>query len=291
MSFIEKFINYKEIYDASILHTIVHSKPFNIIMALIILVILLKVIKFVFNKLTNALVKVSDNEVRRKQIKTLLNFAHTLIVLVFSAMYFMSMLSKLGIDIAPILTAAGVLGVAVGFGAKRLVEDVITGIILLMEGQIQVGDYVKIGAYEGIVERFDLKLVVIRSLSGELHYIRNGMIDVVVNCSRTYMNYAGSIGVSYNENIDNVISVLKEIFNEKLKKNPVYDGMILADLNVLGLDSFDDSAITIRYVIKTKPMCQKIIGREFNRLIKQTFDEKGIEIPFPQRVVHIKKED
>lgn len=291
MSLIENLVNYKHIYENSIFYPILHSKAFNVVLALLILFILVKLLKFLFAKLTNALVKVSDNEGRRKQIKTLLNFAQTIIVLAFSAMYFMSLLSKMGIDIAPILTAAGVLGVAVGFGAKRLVEDIITGIILLIEGQIQVGDYVKIGAYEGIVERFDLKLVVIRSLSGELHYIRNGMIDVVVNCSRNYMNYMGSIGVSYKENIDNVINVLKEVFNEKLRKNPVYDGMILADLTVLGLDSFDDSAITIRYVIKTKPMCQKIVGREFNRLIKQAFDEKGIEIPFPQRVVHIQKED
>ena len=291
MQFIDNLINYKHLYDASIFHTIVHSKPFNIVIALVILTIIVKVVKFAFSKLTTALVKVSDEEGRRKQIKTLLNFAQTIVILVVSAMYLMSLLSKLGIDIAPILTAAGVLGVAVGFGAKRLVEDILTGIILLMEGQIQVGDYVKIGAFEGVVERFDLKLVVVRSLTGEVHYIRNGMIDVVVNCSRNYMNYCGAVGVSYNENVDNVISVLKEVFNEKLRKNPVYDGMILADLTVLGLDSFDDSAITIRYVIKTKPMCQKIVGREFNRLIKQTFDEKGIEIPFPQRVVHIKKED
>lgn len=291
MVFLDNFHNYFELYKGSVFYTIVHSKPFNVIVSLVILYFLIKVIKIVLTKLTNALISVSDQEQHKKQLRTLFDFMQTLIILVVGALYIMTLLSKLGIDIAPILTAAGVLGVAVGFGAKRLVEDVITGVILLIEGQIRVGDYVKIGNFEGFVERFDLKLVVLRSFSGELHYIRNGMIDVVVNCSRGYMNYMGEIGVSYKEDIDNVIAVLKEIFKEKLMTNPKFSNQILGEIVVLGLNKFDDSSIIVKYQIKTKPMCHNIVGREFNRLIKQTFDEKGIEIPFPQRVVHIEKED
>lgn len=290
MSIKESVMKFHENVDLSIFNAIIHSKVFNVIVALIILYFLVKLIKFLTDKIFTALMKVSDDEGQRKQLKTLFNFFETIIILVVGALYIMTILSKLGIDIAPILTAAGVLGVAVGFGAKRLVEDIITGVILLLEGQIRVGDYVKIGSFEGFVERFDLKLIVLRSLSGELNYIRNGMVDVVVNCSREYMNYAGSIGVSYNENIDNVINVLKETFALKLKTNPNYQSMILSDLVILGLDKFDDSAIVIKYIIKTKPMLQNIVGREFNRLIKIAFDEKGIEIPFPQRVLHIQKE-
>ncbi|MBR6164124.1 mechanosensitive ion channel family protein [bacterium] len=291
MTFTETFQNIWQIYQGSFLHTIVHSKPFNITLALIILYFVIRGIKFVLNKLTGALINVSDDEGHKKQLRTLFDFLQTLVLLVVGALYIMTLLSKLGIDIAPILTAAGVLGVAVGFGAKRLVEDVITGVILLIEGQIRVGDYVKIGNFEGFVERFDLKLVVLRSYSGELNYIRNGMIDVVVNCSRGYMNYIGEIGVSYKEDIDNVIATLKEIFNEKLVTNPKFKHQILGEIVVLGLNKFDDSSIVIKYQIKSKPMCHNIVGREFNRLIKKTFDEKGIEIPFPQRVLHIQKED
>lgn len=291
MAITETMQNIWQLYQGSFLHTIVHSKPFNITLALIILYFVIRGIKFVLNKLTGALINVSDDEGHKKQLRTLFDFLQTLILLVVGALYIMTLLSKLGIDIAPILTAAGVLGVAVGFGAKRLVEDVITGVILLLEGQIRVGDYVKIGNFEGFVERFDLKLVVLRSFSGELNYIRNGMIDVVVNCSRGYMNYIGEIGVSYKEDVDNVIATLKEIFTEKLVTNPKFKHQILGEIVVLGLNKFDDSSIVIKYQIKAKPMCHNIVGREFNRLIKQTFDEKGIEIPFPQRVLHIQKED
>ena len=198
----------------------------------------------------------------------------------------MFILNNLGIDIRPILTAAGVLGVAVGLGAKRFFEDIITGLSLLLEGQIRVGDYVEIADKQGVVEKADIRMVRLRDLQGRVHYIRNAMIDVVTNYTREFSYYLFDIGVAYKENIAEVINVLKEI-DEDFRKNSDVKQYILAPIEIFGLDSFEDSAIIIKARIKTVPIKQWEVGRAFNLRIKEKFDELGIEIPFPQRTVHV----
>lgn len=198
----------------------------------------------------------------------------------------MYILNGLGVDIRPILTAAGVLGVAVGFGAKRFFEDIITGMSILLEGQVRVGDYIEISGHQGVVEKVDIKLIQLRDTQGRVHYIRNGMVDTVVNYTRDYSYYVFDIGVAYKENVDNVINVLKEI-DEDFRKNSKVKDYVLAPLEIFGLDSFDDSAVIIKARIRTSPIKQWEVGREFNKYIKVKFDEKGIEIPFPQRTVYL----
>ena len=205
------------------------------------------------------------------------------IIIIFATMF---VLNNLGIDIRPILTAAGVLGVAVGFGAKRFFEDIITGFSLLLEGQIRVGDYVEISGYQGVVEKADIKMIKLRDINGRVHYIRNGMVDIVTNYTRDYSYYVFDIGVAYKENIEYVINVLKEL-GENFRTTSGYKDFILEPIEILGLDKFDDSAVVIRARFKTKPMKQWEVGRAFNLRIKEKFDELGIEIPFPQTTVHI----
>ena len=220
-----------------------------------------------------------------KQINTLKLIFKSAVDTVLVNFAIMYILNKLGIDIRPILAAAGVVGVAVGFGARRFVEDVITGIIILMEGQIRVGDVVEISGKVGSVEKLDLKLVVLRDMNGCVHYIRNGMIDIVTNMTRDFSYAVFDIGVAYKENVDRVMEVMTQV-GEELRNSDKYKQVVLEDIEILGVDKLADSAVVIKARIKTQPMKQWAVEREFNRLVKNKFDELGIEIPFPQLTVH-----
>ncbi|HOV77506.1 MAG TPA: mechanosensitive ion channel family protein, partial [Sedimentisphaerales bacterium] len=195
-------------------------------------------------------------------------------------------LSQLRIEIGPVLAAAGVLGVAVGFGAQHLVQDVISGFFILLDDEIRVGDVVEIAGKSGLVERLNLRMVVLRDLAGNVHYVRNGKIDIVTNMTKDWSRYVFDIGVAYRENVDEVINVIRQV-DESLRSDPVYAQDILEPIEILGLDRFADSAVVIRARTKTKPIKQWSVGREFNRRLKKRFDELGIEIPFPHRTVYL----
>lgn len=253
------------------------------------LVIFWTIIKFAnifIDKFIKKLCIYNDDIEFKKQIMTLKSIIKSIADTVIAIFAVMFILNNLGIDIRPILTAAGVLGVAVGLGAKRFFEDIITGLSLLLEGQIRVGDYVEIADKQGVVEKADIRMVRLRDLQGRVHYIRNAMIDVVTNYTREFSYYLFDIGVAYKENIAEVINVLKEI-DEEFRKNSEVKQYILAPIEIFGLDSFEDSAIIIKARIKTVPIKQWEVGRAFNLRIKEKFDELGIEIPFPQQTVHI----
>lgn len=194
-------------------------------------------------------------------------------------------LGELGVALGPILTAAGVLGLAVGFGAQHLVQDVINGFFLLLDDQIRVGDVVTIGDKGGLVERVTLRLTVLRDLAGNVHFIRNGQIDIVTNMTKEFSRYVFDVGVAYRENVDEVIEVLKEV-DEDMRSDEYFGPSILEPIEILGLDRFDDSAVVVRARTKTKPIKQWEVGREFNRRLKKRFDELNIEIPFPHQTIY-----
>lgn len=250
----------------------------------------IKLANVFIDKFVKKICTYKENMEFKKQIMTLNSIFKSVADTVIAIFAVMFILNNLGIDIRPILTAAGVLGVAIGFGAKRFFEDIITGLSLLLEGQIRVGDYIEIGDKQGVVERADIRMVRLRDMQGRVHYIRNGMIDIVTNYTREYSYYVFDIGVSYSENISEVIRVLKEL-DKEFQANYEAKKYILAPLEVFGLDCFDDSAVIIKARIKTLPIKQWEVGRAFNLRIKEKFDELGIEIPFPQQTVHIEKEN
>lgn len=194
-------------------------------------------------------------------------------------------LGQLGINLGPILAAAGILGLAVGFGAQTLVQDVISGFFLLVEDQVRVGDVVQIGDKGGLVERITLRLIVLRDVSGNVHYIRNGKVDIVTNMTKDYSRYVFDVGVAYKEDTDRVVEVLREI-DASLRGDPEFGKHILEPIEILGVERFDDSAVVIRARTKTRPIQQWAVGREFNRRMKRRFDELGIEIPFPHRTIY-----
>lgn len=224
--------------------------------------------------------------VANSRLRTLLPLIRNAILVVVVLLAGLSVLSQIGINIMPLLAGAGVVGLAIGFGSQTLVKDVITGIFILAEDTVNIGDVAKINGIGGLVEGMTIRTIRLRDVSGVVHTIPFGSINEISNMTKEFSYYLLDVGVSYSENTDRVVATLREIFAE-LAKDDTYRPDILGDLEVLGVDRFEDSAVHILARIKTKPLCQWNVGREFNRRMKLRFDEIGIEIPFPQRVVHV----
>ena len=197
----------------------------------------------------------------------------------------MMILSEVGIDLKPLLAAAGLGGLAIGFGAQSLVKDLISGFFILLENSVRVGDVVEVAGVGGIVEQIELRAIKLRDLSGNVHVVPNGVIDKVKNMTKDYSYYVFDVGVAYREDVDEVMALVQEIA-EELRRDPRFTEDILEPLDMLGVDQFADSAVIIKCRIKTKPIQQWRVGREMNRRIKKTFDAKGIEIPFPHRTIY-----
>ncbi|MDE3201694.1 MAG: mechanosensitive ion channel family protein [Acidobacteriota bacterium] len=194
-------------------------------------------------------------------------------------------LKEAGFDIGPILAGAGVIGLAVGFGAQNLVSDVISGMFILLENQIRVNDVAVLNGTGGLVEAINLRTTVLRGQDGTVHVFRNGAITSLANMTFGYSYYVFDIGVAYKEDTDHVIEVVKGIADEMMNEEK-YKHLILAPLEMLGVDKFADSAVIVKARFKTAPIQQWNVGREMNRRIKKKFDEVGIEIPFPHTSIY-----
>lgn len=219
------------------------------------------------------------------RIRTLLTVARNALLVALTVAATLMVLSELGINIAPLLAGAGVVGLAIGFGSQRLVQDVINGAFILFQDLMAVGDVVKLGDKAGVVEALSIRTVRLRDLSGTVHTIPFGSIDAVSNLTRDYAFHVFNIGIAYREDVDEVIDLIKAI-GEELQADKELGPLILEPVEVFGLDTFGDSAIVIKGRIKTKPIKQWQVGRAFNRLIKQRFDQQGIEIPFPHTTLY-----
>jgi small conductance mechanosensitive channel len=225
-----------------------------------------------------------DGEMQ-KRVETLAVLVRYTATVAILAVTTLVVLGELGVDLAPLIAAAGVIGVAVGFGSRQLVEDVIGGFFLLVEDQVRVGDVIEVAGHAGLVEAVTLRTIRLRDLSGHVHFVRNGQITAVVNMTKDFSNYVFDVGVAYRENVDEVISILKSV-DEDLRSDPEYRDDILEPLEVFGLDRFAESAVIVKARSKTLPIKQWRVGREFNRRLKQAFDQRGIEIPFPHVTVY-----
>jgi small-conductance mechanosensitive channel len=215
-----------------------------------------------------------------KRAKTLTAIASKTIVVVIWVVALIMALNEAGFDITPILAGAGVAGVAIGFGAQNLVRDLIAGAFLLLENQIRVNDVVVINSTGGLVEQINLRTTVLRGMDGTVYIFPNGSIQTLGNMTHGFSYYVFDLGVAYKEDTDRVTEVLKAIADEMMQEEP-FAKLILAPLEILGVDKFADSAVIIKARIKTLPIQQWTVGREMNRRIKKKFDELGIEMPFP----------
>ncbi len=226
-----------------------------------------------------------DDREAVKRAETLGRVFRYLVAVIVALIAGMLVLAELGISVAPILGAAGVVGLAVGFGAQSLVKDYFTGFFLLLENQIRQGDVVKVADHAGLVEEITLRYIRLRDYDGNVHYVPNGEVKTVVNMSRGYAQSVIDVGVAYRENVDEVMQVMKDV-GQQMRLDPSFAGRLLDDLEMAGVNSWGDSAVVIRCRFKCAPLEQWSVRREYLRRLKNTFDAKGIEIPYPHLTVY-----
>lgn len=262
----------------------------GLLLIIVIFFLALWVMKVILRRLRKIIIASVHNDQenpleKEKRATTLINIARGTIIISLWAIFILIFLKQLGMDIAPILAGAGIVGLAVGFGAQELVRDGITGFFLLLENRIRTGDVVVINGTGGLVEGINLRTITLRDLSGVVHTFQNGKIDTLANMTKDWSAMVFDIGVAYKENVDKVIEVIKEV-GAKLKEDEEYKDKIMEPLEIFGLDKFGDSAVVIKARIKTYPIQQWVVGREFNKRLKAAFDASGIEIPFPHRTIY-----
>lgn len=220
----------------------------------------------------------------KKRAQTLGNILRHAFLIIITFVAVLMILGELGIQLGPLLATAGIGALAIGFGAQSLVKDVISGFFIILENQYRIGDVIEAAGVSGLVESVSLRKTVLRDLQGKVHTIPNGEIKVVSNLSKEWSRSVLDLGISYGEDIDQVIDLLIRIGKEMESEESLKDA-ILEPLQILGVEKFDESQMVIRMMVKTAPLKQWEVGRELRRRIKIRFDEKGIQLPYPHRVL------
>jgi small-conductance mechanosensitive channel len=263
----------------------------GIIIMVIALLIILRVARFSISRLKKALIRKAekdetvDESEAEKRIDTLTGILLGAVRIVLYTVFCIMLLGKFGIDIGPLLASAGILGLAVGFGAQELVRDYISGFFILLEDQLRAGDVAIINGTGGLVENIGLRTISLRDFSGTVHIFQNGKISSLSNMTKDWSAMVFDIGVAYKENVDQVMEIMKQVGDE-LQNDEKFGPDIIEPIEVFGLDSFGDSALVIKARLKTKPIQQWTIGREYRRRLKIAFDAQNIEIPFPHTTVY-----
>jgi small-conductance mechanosensitive channel len=223
---------------------------------------------------------------RSARVRTLLPMLRTVLSIVILVFVALNVLTEIGVNVAPLIAGAGVIGLAVGFGSQTLVRDVITGAFLLFEDAMAVGDVVSVGGLSGVVEQLSIRSIKLRAQDGSVHIIPFSAVTTVTNMTRDFSFAVLDVSVAYREDTDRVSTVLREIAAE-IRADPKLGPQIRDDIEILGVERLADSGVLIRARIKTDPLARWSVAREFNRRIKQHFDRLGIEIPYPHQKVVI----
>ncbi len=259
----------------------------RIALVIVLSYVVIRFARIVSGRILNKIIeKEGLGDEQKKRIDTLTRIVINTLSIVIIVMAVMIILGQIGIKVGPILAGAGVLGLAIGFGAQSLVKDVITGFFILLDNRINIGDVIQAAGVAGLVESINLRITTLRDLEGKVHFIPNGEISVVSNLTKGWSRCVLDIGVAYKEDTDHVCEVLKRVGDE-LFEVPEYSDVILEPLEILGVDAFADSQVTIKMMFKTKPIKQWMVAREFRRRVKKAFDAEGIEIPFPHRTLYM----
>jgi moderate conductance mechanosensitive channel len=265
-----------------LLETISKSLIIMIVGLLMLLLLKLGVRKFEQALTQKDVIRESETTLQIKTVAKLFRWVGTIFI-ILAVFYIVA--ENHGLNVAPLIAGAGIAGIAFGFGGQYLIRDLINGLFILIEGQYRINDVVKIGQYGGLVEDINLRITTLRDLEGRVIIIPNGEVKEVVNFTREYAQALLDIGVAYKENVDRVMEVIKEIGNG-LRQDEYFGKLILGDVEMLGVDDFADSQVTIKFRMKTLPIKQWEVMREFRRRIKNKFDELGIEIPFPHSTIY-----
>jgi small conductance mechanosensitive channel len=261
-------------------------------------ILLLILLAFAASRFAASVIRNAEHEIadgddynafeRRKRLRTVgATLNRFFSILIWTAALLM-VLRELDVDITPVLTGAGIIGLAVGFGAQTLVKDIISGLFLIAEDQVRLGDAVEINNIGGSVEEINLRTIVLRDVEGTVHTIANGEIRTLANKSKDFSYYVIDVGVGYDDDTDRIVEIVRNVAAE-LKKDPAFAPSILEPLEVMGVDAFKANEVTLRFRIKTVPLKQWEVGREMRRRIKKAFAANGIVIPGPQMTVTLKK--
>ena len=220
----------------------------------------------------------------KKRAQTLGNTLRDALLVAFSFIALLMILGELGIQLGPLLATAGIGALAIGFGAQSLVKDVINGFFIILENQYRIGDAIDVAGVSGMVESLTLRRTVLRDLEGRVHIIPNGEIKIVSNLSKEWARSVLDIGISYREDLDRIIDVLSRIGKE-MENEERFKEALLEPLQILGVERFGESQLVIRMAVKTAPLKQWEVSRELRKRIKNRFDEEGIQIPYPHRIL------
>ncbi len=251
----------------------------------------IRALRFGLNKLENFMLTMREGGDKNrldadKRVKTLTGLLRTICLTLLWVIAVVMSLDQVGLDITPILASAGIVGLAVGFGAQNLVRDVINGFFMILENQVRVGDVAIVNGTGGLVEAISFRTITLRDQSGTVHIFPNGTVTTLSNMTKDWSAYVMDIGVAYKEDTDHVAAVMREV-SKNLQEDPEIGPNILEPIEILGVDQFGDSAVVIKARLKTFPIKQWMVGREYRRRLKKAFDEKGIEIPFPHRTLYM----
>jgi small-conductance mechanosensitive channel len=264
------------------------STLFKILAIIVIALVLSNLIRRAINLFGHEIAKKSRDRDAITRVNTLGRVFRYIASVTIYLIAFMLILSELKINIAPILGAAGIVGIAIGFGAQSLVKDYVGGLFILIEDQIRQGDTVKIEGYEGTVEEITLRYVRLRDYDGFVHFIPNGQIRIVTNMGRDFSYATFDITLGYEINLDKVIKLMQEV-SQKLRKSSTYKTKALSDIEISGIDRLNESNLVVKARIMTQVMEHAIIKREYLRLMKLAFQKAKIKPPYPQIVVHRSK--
>lgn len=245
--------------------------------------ILARVLRMLLVQLERVLVRAGERTgalaaVTRSRVATLTSVLRTLALVVLWSVVAVICLSQLGLDVRPILAGAGIVGLAVGFGAQYLVRDVIAGFFLVLEDQVRVGDVAVVNGTGGLVETVTFRTIVLRDLAGTLHIFQNGAVTTLANMTRGWSGYVVDVEVSFREDPDRVIAVMRRVGDE-LRADPAHGPLILEPIEVFGVDGFKEASLVIKARLKTLPIQQWTVGREYRRRLVQALAAEGIDSP------------
>lgn len=276
-------IDIQNIVQAIIPWAMVHG--IKIVVILIGAGIFIRIIKIFIEKAIRKLIKpdqvAKDPEAEKKREDTLIRIFNSTVSVFIWAVAFMMILSEFGINAGPLIAGAGVMGIAIGFGAQYMIRDFLAGLFIMLENQYRVGDVIEIAGIGGKVEDITLRKTVLRDIDGAVHHVPNGEIKVASNKAQEFSRVHLKIGVAYKEDIDRVSSVLNQVCKE-MAEDEQWKDSITKTPEVLGIDDFAESSVVIKVLGETLPLKQWEVARELRKRIKIAFDKENIEIPFPQ---------
>ena len=263
----------------------------RILLIALVAYVAIRAIRFGLGKLEQVLLTWREREDKEridneKRVKTLTGMLRTICLTLVWVVVIVMSLDQIGLDITPILAGAGIVGLAVGFGAQNLVRDIINGFFMILENQVRVGDVALVNGTGGLVEAISYRTITLRDLSGTVHIFPNGTVTTLANMTKEWSAYVMEIGVAYKEDTDRVVEIMREV-GEDLRQDPQLGKKMLEPIEIMGVDAFGESEVVIKARIKTLPIEQWSVGREYRRRLKKAFDRENIEIPFPHRTLYM----